>query len=167
MTPKLNHSIAALLLAIVSTSLSAAAPVNISVGGVTVSLDRYQGSATLSASSVDKFKLKFQVERNGETQPLHVRVELPATGPGTWPAAEVEVRDSEGRALLVQRSGIEWEKLLIALPEGVNSCVVQAVEPPGGWPKTTSEKERVITDAASGAQVSIARWPEGDRKSVV
>ncbi len=161
MNPKLHAAIAALLLAIVSTSLSAAAPVNIRVGGVTVALDRYQGSATVSASSVDKFKLQFQVERNGETQPLNVRVELPATGPATWPAADVEVRDAEDRALLVQRSGIEWEKLLIALPEGVNSCVVQAVEPPGGWPRTTSEKERVITDATSGAQVRIANWPEG------
>ena len=148
-----------LLLGFLLTSLAhvqAAAP-----EGVTVSLDRYQGPATVSASSVEKFKLQLQVERNGETQPLNVRVELPATGPGTWPAADVEALDSEGRALLVQRSGIEWEKLLIALPEGVNSCVVQAVVPPGGWPRTTSEKERVITDATSGAQVRIANWPEG------
>jgi len=148
-------------LSIISASLCAAAPMSVNVGGVAVSLDRYQGSATVSASRVEKFKLQVQVERKGETQPLNVRVELPASGSLTWPAADVEVRDAEGRALLVQRSGIEWEKLLIALPEGVSSCVVQAVEPTGGWPKTTSEKERVITDAASGTQVSIARWPEG------
>lgn len=157
----MKHMIRAFfILSIFSASLSAAAPVIID-GGVTVALDRYQGSATVSASSVEKFKLQLQVERKGETQPLHVRVELPATGPGTWPAADVEVRDSEGKALLVQRSGIEWEKLLIALPESVNSCVVQALEPPGGWPRTTSEKERVITDAKSGAQARIANWPEG------
>jgi peptidoglycan/xylan/chitin deacetylase (PgdA/CDA1 family) len=39
--------------------------------------------------------------------------------------------------------------------------VIQAVPPPGGWPRPTSEKDRTILDAASGAQIRIATWPQG------
>lgn len=118
---------------------------------VKVSLERYAGPAKVTATSLEKFKLRLDVDRQGETQPLTLRVELPASGPKTWPAADVEVRGASGEAMLVQRSGIEWEKLLISLPPDVTTCFVQAVEPPTGWPVTTSEKDRVIHDATSAA----------------
>lgn len=131
------------------------------LGGVKVSWDRYTGPASFTPTSAAPFKLRVQVDRKADTQPLTLHVELPNTGPNVWPANDVEVRDEGGAPLLVQRSGIEWEKLLIPLPEGVNSIVVQAVEPSAGWPKASPEKDRVIQDATSGAQVRIANWPQG------
>lgn len=131
------------------------------LGGVKVSWEHYSGPAAFTATSADPFQLRVHVDRQGEAQPLTSRVELPNTGRNAWPANDVEVRNESGTTLPVQRSGIEWGKLLFTLPEGVSSIVVQAVEPPGGWPKPAPEKDRVIQDAASGARVRIANWPHG------
>ncbi|MGB3121348.1 MAG: polysaccharide deacetylase family protein [Verrucomicrobiales bacterium] len=131
------------------------------IGGVMVFWEHYSGPAAFTATSADPFQLRVHVDRQGEAQPLTLRVELPNTGRNAWPANDVEVRNESGTALPVQRSGIEWEKLLISLPEGVSSIVVQAVEPPGGWPKPAPEKDRVIQDGASSARVRIANWPHG------
>jgi peptidoglycan/xylan/chitin deacetylase (PgdA/CDA1 family) len=73
----------------------------------------------------------------------------------------VEVRDEAGTAMLVQRSGIEWENLGVPITEKVSAFIVQAVEPSVPAPKATSEKDRVIQDATSGAEVRIANWPQG------
>jgi len=129
--------------------------------GARVSFERYSGPAMLSSTSLEKFKIRLDVDRKGESQPLALRVDLPASGPQTWPANDVEVRDAKGQAMRVQRSGIEWEKLLIPLPPNVTTCFVQAIEPPKGWPKTTREAERIISDDTSGAQVRVANWPHG------
>jgi peptidoglycan/xylan/chitin deacetylase (PgdA/CDA1 family) len=129
--------------------------------GITVALDGDPGSATVTAHIVDRFRLRVDVDPNGEVQPLAVRIELPDTGRDAWPVSDVEVRDEAGTAMLVQRSGIEWEKLLIRLPPTVRTFVVEAVTPPGGWPQTTSEKDRVIEDSRSGLRVRIANWPDG------
>lgn len=131
------------------------------LGGVQVSFDRYQGPATVSATSLEKFKLRVQVERMGESQPLSVRVELPKSGRNVWPANDVEARDEAGTAMLVRRSGIEWEDLAVPINEKVSAFIVQAVEPSVPLPRSTSDKERVIQDATSGAQVRIANWPQG------
>ncbi len=165
MTSRFRRSVAALLFAClpalvgpVGAPARAAAP---GLGGVKVSLARCQGAATVSANLLDRFKLRVQVDRNGETQPLAVSVELPDTGQNAWPVNDVEVRDESGQALLVERAGIEWAKLLIPLPHDVRVCTVQAVEPAGGRLRRTSEQDRLIEDPASGARVRIANWPEG------
>ncbi len=131
------------------------------LGGVKVALERYSGPAKVSATSLDKFKLRVQVERMGESQPLGVRVELPKSGRNVWPAVDVEVRDDVGGAMLVRRSGIEWENLLVPVADKVSAFIVQAVPPSVPLLRTTSDKERVIHDATSGAQVRIANWPQG------
>lgn len=165
MPPELRRSLASLLLAssylfvgLVARLAYADAP---DLGGAKVSLDRYQGAATVSANVQGEFKLRVQVDRKGEARPLHVRVELPDSGRNAWPVNDVEVRDESGKTLLVERAGIEWETLLIPLPQDVNACVVQAVEPPGSRLRTTSEHDRVIEDASSGARLRIASWPQG------
>ena len=131
------------------------------LGGVKVALERHSGPAQVSATSLDKFKLRVQVERMGESQPLSVRVELPKSGRNVWPAVDVEVRDEAGGAMLVRRSGIEWENLLVPVADKVSAFIVQAVPPSVPLLRTTSDKERVIHDATSGAQVRIANWPQG------
>lgn len=130
-------------------------------GGVQVTLDRYQGPARVSAESLDKFKLRVRVERMGEMQPLNVSVRLPKSGRAVWPANDVEVRDDAGTALLVRRSGIEWENLIVPINANVSAFSVQAVQPSVPPPALTAEKDRLIQDSASGAQVRIASWPQG------
>lgn len=131
------------------------------LAGVKVSLERYQGPATVSAESLDKFKLRVQMNRNGDAQVLNVRVALPKSGRDVWPANDVEVSDESGSAMLVRRSGIEWENLLVPVPDKVSSFIVQAVPLAVPQPRLTADKERVIQDATSGAEVRIANWPQG------
>lgn len=151
----LLHCLAFCLLA---SALNAQSP---DLGGVQVSLNAYQGPAIVGAKSLEKFKLQVAVDLKGETKPLALRVELPNSGPNTWPSADVEVRDAGGKALLVQRTGIEWFKMLIPMPAGITTCFVQAVEPKGGWPKPTTDKERAIQDDVSGVKMRIAKWHDG------
>ena len=147
------------LLAVVFTAAFNAQSADL--GGVKVSWERYTGSASFSATSLGKFELRVEVDRKGETQSLMLRIELPSTGRDAWPANDVEVRDVTGQAMLVRRSGIEWDKLLVPLPQSMTSFVVRAVEPAGGWSQVTSEKDRVLQDAISGVGVRIANWPQG------
>lgn len=127
------------------------------LGGVQVAHE--PSTATLRATLAGPLQLRLQVERQGGSEPLTLRVQLPASGSRVWPANDVEVRDEAGKALLVERSGIEWEKLRIALPAGVDACVVQAVEPPGGRLRPSSERERSFEDG--GLRVRLAPWPQG------
>lgn len=70
-----------------------------------------------------------------------VRPEVGAvSGPNAWPAADVEVRDAHGKALLVQRTGIEWSKLSIPSLTEATTCFVQAVEPPSCRPGSTTDE---------------------------
>jgi len=147
-----------LLLSLLAITLHAQSP---DLGGVKVSLERYSGPAKVSATSLDKFKLRVQVERMGESQPLSVGVELPKSGRNVWPANDVEVRDEAGDAMLVRRSGIEWENLVVPVLDKVSAFIVQAIPPSVPLPRTTSDKERMIQDATSCAQVRIANWPQG------
>ncbi|HRH94752.1 MAG TPA: polysaccharide deacetylase family protein [Prosthecobacter sp.] len=152
-----------LVLSLFAATLNAQSP---DLGGVKVSLDGYSGPATISAASLDKFKLRVQVNRNGDSQPLNVHVELPKSGRNVWPANDVEVRDEAGTAMLVQRSGIEWGNLGVPITEKMSAFIVQAVEPSVPAPKATSEKDRVIQDVTSGAEARIANWPQGRAASL-
>jgi peptidoglycan/xylan/chitin deacetylase (PgdA/CDA1 family) len=152
-------TLAALCAALVSVPASVLP--GASLGGVVVRFEAYQGQATLNARSVEPFKIQIAVDRRAETKPLVLRIELPRTGRNAWPANDVEVRAAAGKALPVRRSGIEWATLLVPLPAGVTNCTVQAVAPPGGWPRPTAEKDRIIADEASGFHLRVARWPDG------
>ncbi len=131
------------------------------LGGAKVTLERPDEAATFSATSLDKFKLRVQLNRPGDAQALNVRVELPKSGRNVWPANDVEVRDEAGAVMRVRRSGIEWENLVVPVPDKVSAFIVQAVPPPAPQPRPTSDKQRAIQDATSGVQVRIANWPQG------
>ncbi len=134
------------------------------LGGVRISLDPATARAALRVTRAAPFELRIQLEQRDPAQALALLVELPKTGREVWPANDVEVRDVTGQALLVERSGIEWEKLRIPLPAGVETCVVRAVEPPGGWPRATPEGERRLQ--ANGLQVRLAPWPQGKQAAL-
>ena len=131
------------------------------LGGVVVRLEGYQGSATILAQPLGPFKVQIAVNPKTETRPLVVRVELPNSGPRAWPAADVEVRDARGQALLVRRAGIEWSNLLIPVPAVAGIYSVQAVPPPSGKPSMPSDQERVLTDNVTGLHLSVANWHDG------
>jgi peptidoglycan/xylan/chitin deacetylase (PgdA/CDA1 family) len=165
MTPKLHRSITllalAVLLGLLPLSRLAHGQVSALPAGVKAVFERYSGPAEISLTSLGKFKLRVEINRRGDTQPLSVRVELPITGRDTWPVNDVEVRNEAGTALLVQRSGLEWEKLLVIVPNDAGGFIVQAVEPALPAPRSTPEKDRVIQDAVSGAQLHVANWSQG------
>ena len=117
------------------------------LGGVIVRLEGDDGPATVLAQLVEPFKMQITVNSANETKPLAIRVELPSSGPRAWPAADVEVRDAQGKALMVRRAGIEWSKLLIPVPAVAGNYFVQTVPPAGGKPSLPPEKERVLVMA--------------------
>lgn len=131
------------------------------LGGAAVALDNYRGPASVTADLVAPFKLRLIVDPAGETSPFAIRVDLPASGPRAWPAVDVEVRDMNGKPMLVRRLGIEWHRLIIAVPAVAANYVVQVVDPPRAPPKRFSDAERMIHDSNSGLRLSIARWPYG------
>ncbi|MBI5395948.1 MAG: polysaccharide deacetylase family protein, partial [Verrucomicrobia bacterium] len=136
------------------------------LGGVVVKLDGYEGSATVLAQPVEPFRMRITVNPGNETKPLAIRVELPNSGPRAWPAADVEVRDAQGKALMVRRTGIEWFKLLIPVPAVAGNYFVQAVQPAGGKPSLPSEKGRVIEDGATSLRLDIAKWHDGRKAAL-
>jgi peptidoglycan/xylan/chitin deacetylase (PgdA/CDA1 family) len=149
-----------IFLVALTAAISTRAPAQ-DLDGAKVSLPGYKGPAVLRTESFGKFKFRVDVDAKGEAGAISVGVELPNSGANAWPAADVEVRDASGKALLVQRTGIEWFKMMVPLPKGVTSCVVHAVEPPGGWLKPTPDKDRAIQDTASGVRMRVAKWHDG------
>lgn len=146
--------------------LSTATEVAAQLPGVVVRFENYAGTATVAVHSVAKHKLRLDIDPRTETNGLVIRVELPATGRGMWPVADVEIRDSRGEALVVRRSGIEWEKLLIPVPALRASYFVQAIDSPMDNPRLTTEKERQLTDSRTGLSVSVAHWYDGRRAAL-
>lgn len=142
------------------------APHAADLGGVVVRLEGNAGTATVSPQLVERFKMQIVVNPAGESKSLRIRVELPESGPRAWPAANVEVRDAQGKALMVRRVGIEWSKLLIPVPAVAGNYFVQAVPPLGGKPALPSEKERVLVDGATGLRVGIAKWHDGRKAAL-
>jgi hypothetical protein len=136
------------------------------LGGVVVRLDGSAGAATVSSQLIERFKIQIAVDPKGGTKPLTLRVELPESGPRAWPAADVEVRDAQGKALMVRRVGIEWGKLMFSVPAVEGNYFVQAVQPAGGKPLLPSEKERVLVDGATGLRVRIAKWHDGRKAAL-
>lgn len=135
-------------------------------GAIVAKLENHQGTASIASRLAEPYRLAIDVDPKTDREPLTIRVELPTTGRSAWPVADVEVRDAHGRALAVRRSGIEWDKLLIAVPAVRDTYFVQAVTPPGGRPQLTDEKERHLADQATGLSLAIARWHDGRRAAL-
>jgi len=149
---------AALVVGMLAVALHAQSP---DLGGVKVALADPSSQATITAVLATPFKLQINVASNSEAMPQTIRIDLPNSGSKAWSAADVEVRDADGHALLVKRTGIEWFKLLVPLPVGVTSCVVEVPPPPGGRMRSTTDKDRAIKDPASGVNMRIAKWHDG------
>jgi polysaccharide deacetylase len=133
------------------------------LAGAKIEFVDYQGPATFSVQSPEKHKLLIDVDPRTERRPLLLRVELAHTGPNTWPFLDVEVLDSDGRAISVRRAGIQWHTLLLTLPAARDTFVVHAVKLPAGRPKPFSSNQRHVTDPATGLSAAITDWHGGRR----
>ncbi len=129
--------------------------------GVRIELETKATPANVSARTLAPFRLELRVKPNGERRPMTARVQLPVTGKNAWPAADVEVRDEHGTALVVSRGGIEWHVLRFQLPGETSAFFVQAVEPPGGRAPRIPESRRELVEEKSGLRVYLPRWFDG------
>ncbi len=129
--------------------------------GIKVRFDKYNGPAKLTIESPQQNQLTIKIARNGDTDTLTLFVELPASGPGTWPAVDVQVFDSTGNPVSVRRSGIEWHKLWINATESNSLFFVTAIKPAGDRPGILPEKDRFVIDSVSGLNAKISNWPDG------
>ncbi|MDP6718321.1 MAG: polysaccharide deacetylase family protein, partial [Pirellulaceae bacterium] len=131
------------------------------VAGVKVKLVDSSGPATLSVKATGKYELQININPQTERKALTLQVELPISGPNTWPFIDVEVLDSKGHAVSVRRGGIEWHKLLITVPPERGTFVVHAVDPVGDRPQFQAEKERYATDVKTSLSATISKWHGG------
>ena len=136
------------------------------VAGVKIRLVDHDGMATFSADLIEKHELRINVDPRGPREPLILHVELPISGRNTWPAADVEVLDSNGQAISVRRPGIEWHELSISVPAVRGTYLVHAVDPPEGRARLPSEEERHATDPTTGLIARIAKWHDGRRAAL-
>lgn len=134
--------------------------------GVLARFEKYRGPATVQVESPERHKALIEVVRNGETDPLTLAVELPATGPGVWPLADVEVLDSNNQPVAVRRGGIEWHKIRIQVHAGQRKFTIHAVKPKGGRTQNFPEKARRANGPVSGLSATIGKWPEGRRAAL-
>ncbi len=148
--------------------LHAAAPMvaAVEVAGVKVELAEPAGTANVSAALLGKHKLRIDVDPRGERQPLTIRVELPASGRGYWPAEDVEVLDSAGQPVAAKHKGIEWHKFTFRAPPKPSTYLVHTVVPAGDRPRVFPDKERQVTDPVSGLSATIAKWFDGRRAAL-
>lgn len=138
----------------------------VEVAGAKVKFVDYRGPATISVEATDKYRLKIDVDPRSERDSLTVGVELPISGPSAWPAADVEVLDSKGRAISVRRSGIEWHKLLMKVPREPGTYVVHVADPPGDRPQALPESGRHVTDPKTGLGAAVSQWFQGRRAAL-
>ena len=135
------------------------------LAGVKVTLESASSTAFVQAQLLERFKLQISVAPEAETSQQTIRVDLPQSGPQAWPATEVDVRDASGKALLVRRSGIEWNELHFAVPAVRGDYVVQAhIEAP--QTALPSERERALEDRSTGLRVSLAKWSGGSKAAL-
>ncbi len=138
----------------------------VQLAGAKVEWLDYQGPATFSIRSPEKFKLEIGVAPNTEQEPVTLRIELASSGRETWPFQGVEVRHSAGHAMPVRRAGIEWHRLFLTVPAESATYIVQAVEAPGGRPSVFPEKTRQAADSDTGLQASLCQWHGGRRAAL-
>jgi peptidoglycan/xylan/chitin deacetylase (PgdA/CDA1 family) len=136
------------------------------VAGVKVKFLDYSGPATLSVEAIDKYKLRINIDPQTERKALRLQVELPISGPNSWPFIDVAVFDAKAHAVSVHRGGIEWHKLLLTVPPERSTFLVHAVAPAVDTPEFRSEEERHVSDPKTGLKATISKWDDGRRAAL-
>jgi len=138
------------------------------VNGVKVGLHEYQGPAGIVVTAIERFRLRIQVQPDGERGPLVVRVDLPKTGPAVWPDEAVQVVDAKRQPVLVRHNGIAWNQFSFSVPPVHDSYYVQVIDESGSGPsqRPPSEAERTAIDPKSRLAATICAWFDGRRAAL-
>lgn len=123
----------------------------------------WNGGATVLARKVTRFKLRVEVAPKGKREGISLRVVLPSSGPLTWPTADVVVTDERGKALLVRRPALQWNRMDFKVPARRGVYFVQRVPPKRPEPRRYPDDARDVKDVVTGLRVRICRWYGGKR----
>ncbi|HID74464.1 MAG TPA: hypothetical protein EYP56_00530 [Planctomycetaceae bacterium] len=135
----------------------------VDVDGVKIELADAAGPATVRAEMVAKHNLRIDVDPRGVRQPLTIRVQLPISGRGYWPAEDVVVVDASGEPIAARHNGTAWEEFTITVPPVRASYTVRAVQPKAPRPRVFPEEERSVADPTTGVRAKITNWYNGRR----
>jgi len=138
------------------------------VAGAEVALDQYEGPAEVSATAVERFCLRIDLDPKGEQQPLTIRVDLAQSGPDTWPVEDAQVTDATGKLVPVRRNGTEWGRLFIPTSPTAQTYLVKAVTPPQGRlnPPSFPQTGRDVVEAGTGLRARVCEWFDGRRAAL-
>jgi hypothetical protein len=121
---------------------------------------RLEGPGNATVEFLEPYKVRISVDRAAEPGPRTLHVEVPHGLPDAWPAPDVEVRDEQGRAVVVTHIGIEWAKFHFPAPAARSAYFVQVVGPVRR-PALPTEADRQVTDSVTGLRFAIPRWYDG------
>ncbi len=118
-----------------------------------------ESTAKIALEAAGKFEIRMALEPAGEREAVTIHVELPGTGPETWPSEDVYVIDEAGKGIPIRRNGIEWHRLTMTVPPVRHTYTIRADT--RERPKQIAETERTATDPVSGITASICLWHGG------
>lgn len=141
---------------------------HVEVAGVKVQVYARHGAAKVSAVALGKYEVRVDIDPETGSGYLTIRVELPESGPETWPAEDVQVFDSDGRPIAVRRDGIRWHHFEFSVPPIRAAYFVRLSQQAKAnrAPAVPSEAELTASDSATGLSATICRWFGGRRAAL-
>jgi hypothetical protein len=117
----------------------------------------------VAVESLDAFKIRIDVDPGAGDQAVTVRVDLPATGPRSWPTDRVHILDASAQPIPVRRNGIEWNHLEFTASSSPAGYVVCLQEPDRRVPgrNLPKEDERTVVDLETGLAATVCTWFNG------
>jgi hypothetical protein len=149
---------------VVAVPTQANEPFSAKIDGMGLRISGPGNAATLEARLLKKSDLEILVEPNNEKEDLTLRVDLPSSGPRTWPAERVQVLDAKNLPLPVSRSGIDWHGLEFTVPPVKAVYFVRADTPdPSGSTRQPAPK---MANTETGYSAKVSRWYHGKRAAL-
>ena len=159
----------ALLVGMPSSTVAAGTPCSqVEVAGVKVQVYARHGAAKVSAVALGRHEVRVDVDPEAGSGSFTIRVELPETGPETWPAEDVQVFNAEGQPMAVRRDGIRWHHFELSVTPIRGAYFVRLSDPVRGNVARVmpAEAERTASDRTTGLSATICKWFGGRRAAL-